>query len=196
MGIAGVEAGARAALPHGDAMIARIAVVLALFATSDAAASITIDVSLGGRTLDVRNSGAIVESYAISPGIEKHPTPKGQFRVRRIVWNPRWVPPKESWAKGKSAKPPGHPKNPMKVVKIFFKEPDYYIHGTAEEHLLGDPASHGCIRMAPADAYALARIIMENAGAKKSQAWYQSVLSGRRSTTVRLPRPVVITIAP
>lgn len=26
-----------------------------------------------------------------------------------------------------------------------------YIHGTADEHLLGQPASHGCIRMANAD---------------------------------------------
>lgn len=30
-----------------------------------------------------------------------------------------------------------------------------YIHGTNEEHLLGQPASHGCIRMANADVIAL-----------------------------------------
>ena len=30
-----------------------------------------------------------------------------------------------------------------------------YIHGTAEEHLLGQPVSHGCIRMANADVIEL-----------------------------------------
>ena len=30
-----------------------------------------------------------------------------------------------------------------------------YIHGTPEEHLLGTPASHGCIRMRNADIAAL-----------------------------------------
>jgi hypothetical protein len=30
-----------------------------------------------------------------------------------------------------------------------------YIHGTNQEHLLGQPASHGCIRMANADVIAL-----------------------------------------
>lgn len=167
-----------------------------LVATSVAAAPITIDVTLGGKTLDVRQDGKIIGSYAISPGVAAHPTPQGKFTIRRIVWNPKWVPPKEKWAKGKSPKGPGDPKNPMKVVKIFFKEPDYYIHGTADEHLLGDPASHGCIRMSAADAYALARLIMDSAGAKKSESWYQSAIGGRRSTTVRLPQGVPITIGP
>ena len=82
----------------------------------------------------------------------------------------------------------------MKVVKIFFKEPDFYIHGTADEHLLGDPASHGCIRMAPADAYALARVVMENGGAPKSDSWYQNVISGKQSVTVPLPQPIPVRI--
>src|SRR5678815_5750008 len=112
---------------------------------------------------------------------------------RRLVWNPTWVPPKEGWAKGKSAKGAGDPKNPMKVVKIFFKEPDYYLHGTADEHLLGDPASHGCIRLSSADAYALARLVMENGGAAKPDSWYQEAMSGKRTVTVKLPQPVGIT---
>lgn len=28
--------------------------------------------------------------------------------------------------------------NPMKLVKIFFKKPDYYIHGTGDVESLGD----------------------------------------------------------
>jgi lipoprotein-anchoring transpeptidase ErfK/SrfK len=159
------------------------------------AAAIHVDITVGGKTLDVRDEkNAAVASYAVSPGLPNHPTPKGNFAIRRIVWNPSWVPPKRGWARGRRATGPADPKNPMKVVKIFFKEPDYYIHGTADEHLLGDPASHGCVRMAPADAYALARLVMENGGAGKPDSWYQSVISGKRSVTVKLPKPIPVRI--
>ena len=36
-----------------------------------------------------------------------------------------------------------------------------YIHGTDEEHLLGHPASHGCIRMATADVIELFDLLQE-----------------------------------
>lgn len=165
-----------------------------LFSAAADAAPIQLAVTLAGKTLDVKNGASTVASYQISPGLPSHPTPTGNFAIRRLVWNPPWVPPKEVKAEGKTAKAPGDPKNPMKVVKIFFKEPDYYIHGTADERLLGDPASRGCIRMSPADAYALARLVMENGGAKKPDSWYQTAISGKRSVTVRLPQPVAITI--
>lgn len=170
------------------------AAALLLLATA-ASAQVHLDVTLAGKTLDVRNpSNQALASYQISPGTSKHPTPTGSFTIRKIVWNPAWVPPKAKWAKGKKATAPTDPKNPMKVVKIFFKEPDLYIHGTADEKLLGDPASHGCIRMAPADAYNLAKALMQNGGAQQSEAWYQSVINGSRSVTVRLPKPVPLTI--
>ena len=31
------------------------------------------------------------------------------FWVRRVIWNPRWVPPNEPWARGKTPKGPGDP---------------------------------------------------------------------------------------
>jgi lipoprotein-anchoring transpeptidase ErfK/SrfK len=168
----------------------------ALLVATAASAQVHLDVTLAGKTLDVRNpQNQAVASYQISPGMAKHPTPSGRFTISKIVWNPAWVPPPAKWAKGKKATAPTDPKNPMKVVKIFFKEPDLYIHGTADEKLLGDPASHGCIRMAPADAYTLARTLMQSGGAQQSEAWYQSVVSGKRSVTVKLPKPVAMTIA-
>jgi hypothetical protein len=36
---------------------------------------------------------------------------------------------------------------------------DIYIHGTAEEHLVGKPASHGCIRMKNKDTIELFNLI-------------------------------------
>jgi lipoprotein-anchoring transpeptidase ErfK/SrfK len=181
-----------------DVLMKRTLMLMAavVLASSASAAPIQLEVTLSGKTLDVKSAGKTVASYQVSPGVAAHPTPKGKFAIKRLVWNPAWVPPKEGWAKGKTAKGPGDPKNPMKVVKIFFKDPDYYLHGTADEHLLGDPASHGCIRLSSADAYALAKLVMENGGAAKPASWYQEAMSGKRTVTVNLPQPVGITIGP
>jgi lipoprotein-anchoring transpeptidase ErfK/SrfK len=51
----------------------------------------------------------------------------------------------------------------MRGVKIFFRAPDYFIHGTNAPGSIGEAASHGCIRMTEADATNLARRI-ERAG--------------------------------
>src|SRR2546430_13620071 len=55
--------------------------------------------------------------------------------------------PNAAWAKKYARQEPGAPANPMKVVKIFFKEPDYYIHGTGDINSLGKAESHGCLRI-------------------------------------------------
>ena len=171
------------------------AFVFAVLLSTAASAQVHLDVTLGGKTLDVRDAqNKVVASFQISPGTAKHPTPQGSFAIRKIVWNPAWVPPKTGWAKGKKATGPKDPKNPMKVVKLFFKEPDLYLHGTADEKLLGDPASHGCIRLAAADAYALAKIVMQNGGAGKTDAWYQSVINGGKTVTVVVPKAVPLRI--
>ena len=171
---------------------------LLLAAPEDSAQSggaITLAASTKKNILVVRVGGRDVKTYDVSVGTKRYPTPSGTFHISHIVWNPAWVPPPDAkWAKGKKASKPGDKKNPMKVVKIFFKEPDYYIHGTADEHLLGDPASHGCIRMSPAEAYALARIVMENGGAKKPDSWYQNAIAGKQSITVKLPQPIPVII--
>jgi L,D-transpeptidase ErfK/SrfK len=51
----------------------------------------------------------------------------------------------------------------MQAVKIYFRAPYYFIHGTNNPESIGEAASHGCIRMVPDDARELARRI-ERAG--------------------------------
>ncbi len=171
------------------------AFAFALLLSATAHAQIHLDVTLGGKTLDVRDaSNKVLATYQISPGMQNHPTPPGNFTIKKIVWNPAWVPPKAGWAKGKKPTAATDPKNPMKVVKIFFKEPDLYIHGTGDEKMLGDPASHGCIRLAPADAYALAKLVQQNGGAPQDDTWYQSVLNGGKSVTIAIPKPIPVRI--
>jgi len=157
---------------------------------------ISLAVSTEKNILEVRVAGKTVQRYDVSVGKKANPTPNGRFKINHIVWNPAWVPPKKGWAKGKKATPPGSPKNPMKVVKIFFREPDYYIHGTGDEDSLGGAASHGCIRMSQADAFALGRYLMDNGGSAKSNEWYASVFERGTTAHIRLPMYVPIAIGP
>ncbi|HYD52903.1 MAG TPA: L,D-transpeptidase, partial [Gemmatimonadaceae bacterium] len=95
-----------------------------------AAGSMLLVADISARKLYLYEGSTIVRSYDVAVGTAKDPTPRGSFRIRKLVWNPGWVPPDEKWARNKTAKGPGEKGNPMKVVKIFFREPDYYIHGT------------------------------------------------------------------
>jgi lipoprotein-anchoring transpeptidase ErfK/SrfK len=164
-------------------------------ATEDAAVAardgFSITVDLSDRTLYVMNGDEVVHEYAVAIGQSRHPTPTGSFNVRRLVWNPRWVPPDAAWAREKRPREPGDPRNPMGRVKIFFQAPDYYIHGTRETDSLGQAESHGCIRMRNDDVIELGRMVMENGGAARSPGWFQRVINRVRSTQeVRLGQPV------
>jgi hypothetical protein len=151
--------------------------------------------SLSARKLTVRRDGELVKEYDIAVGQDRHPTPTGLFNIQKIVWNPGWVPPDTKWARGKSPKGPGHPENPMKLVKIFFQEPDYYIHGTGAIESLGEAASHGCLRMDPDEAAEVALMVMENAGQERSWDWIKGLLHIGEQRTVRLTTatPLLIT---
>ena len=94
-----------------------------------AEAPLVLKANLRARMLVAQRGDSTLKTYAVAVGQDEYPTPIGSFRIRMIVWNPSWRPPPGAdWAKGKTAKDPGDPRNPMKVVKIFFQEPDYYIH--------------------------------------------------------------------
>jgi lipoprotein-anchoring transpeptidase ErfK/SrfK len=165
-------------------------------AASKPSGAVSMACSTQKKILVVRVGGTDVKTYTVAVGTKVKPTPMGRFTVRHIVWNPGWVPPDEKWAKGKKPAKPGDPKNPMKVVKIFFQEPDYYIHGTDKDDSLGGAASHGCLRMSESDVASLARLVMERGGAPKTDAWFRTVMNGDSSADVRLPRAIPLRIAP
>ena len=167
-------------------------VLLAFPVVADA--RLVLEVDREANELRVYNGDELINKYPVSVGESKSPTPSGSFSIRKVVWNPAWVPPPEKWAKGKSPKPPGHPENPMKRVKMFFKEPDYYIHGTGDTEKLGEPASHGCVRMSPGDVTELARLVMEHGGKPQPAPWYRRIFRSRSSKTVMLTNPIPVRI--
>jgi len=147
---------------------------------------------LSERILVIRDSGKVVRQYQIAVGQSKYPTPRGEFFVRRIVWNPSWTPPPDAkWAEHETPKEPGHPANPMKLVKIFFKEPDYYIHGTDQYESLGTAASHGCLRMDPYDAADVAKYLMDHGGQPRGESWFWRIIHmGREEKEIYLKRQI------
>lgn len=154
-----------------------------------------IRVDLSERKLYVMDGDRVMREFPVSVGTSDYPTPAGSFTIRKMIWNPSWHPPASAWARDDRPQPPGAPGNPMGRVKIFFQEPDYYIHGTGLTGSLGNARSHGCIRMRNIDAVELARMVMVNAGVERDGDWYQKTIAEKtQSREVTLPRPVSIRV--
>ena len=152
-------------------------------------------VDLSDRRLHVIENGQEVQSFPVAVGRPSYPTPRGRFAIRHITWNPSWVPPDSKWARHKSAKAPGQKGNPMGNVKMFFSDGGFYIHGTREYDSLGEPESHGCVRMANGAAVQLAQEVMAHGGKPKPESWFQSVLDHfRTERQVYLSHPVPVII--
>jgi L,D-transpeptidase ErfK/SrfK len=152
--------------------------------------------SLTLKRLVVEDGGQVVREFGIAIGKPSFPTPKGHFTIRKMVWNPGWVPPKNrAWARGKHARKPGDPGNPMQTVKIFFREPYYYIHGTNDPKSIGTAASHGCLRMDPIDAAELGEYLMEHGGQPREESWFRRIFRFGQSTVITLGNPIPLTIA-
>jgi L,D-transpeptidase ErfK/SrfK len=130
----------------------------------DLVAQTSIRVDLSERQMSLIEDGDVVETYGVAVGRPSNPTPQGSFRTGRIVWNPGWIPPNSEWAKDEIPRAPGDPKNPMRGVKIYFRAPAYFIHGTNDPDSIGAAASRGCIRMREGDAKAVANWIEEQGG--------------------------------
>ena len=160
-------------------------------------APLELRADLRARILTASQGGSTLGTYSIAIGQPKYPTPPGIYMIRKIVWNPSWKPPPGSdWAKGKTEKGPGDPGNPMKVVKIFFKEPDYYIHGTDDVESLGGAESHGCLRMDPGEVADLAKMVMEHGGQPRGENWFWRVIHFRRQEqVVYIDEPVSLVIS-
>jgi len=130
------------------------------------AGALRIEVNLPAYTLRLLDGDRVVMERPVTIGEAKHPTPAGSWRIERLVWNPRWVPPPS--ADSKRPRPPG-PDNPMGRVKLPITGP-YYLHGTHRTGELGQPVSLGCIRLANDDARELARFLQQRLVSEQRRA--------------------------
>jgi lipoprotein-anchoring transpeptidase ErfK/SrfK len=164
--------------------------------TTVVASNVRLEADLSSRRLRLYQDDTLVVQYPVSVGQPRYPTPPGHYTIRQLTWNPSWTPPPDAqWAKKYSPQPPGAPANPMKVAKIFFKVPDYYIHGTGDINSLGGAESHGCLRMDPEHVAEVARFVMEHGGQPREENWFWRILHFRNEEkTIYLSQPIPLTV--
>ncbi len=115
----------------------------------------------------VTENGKPKHTWAVSSGAYGYPTPTGTFK-------PSWMS-KMWYSKQYDNAPMPH--------SIFFKG-GAAIHATSSIHLLGTPASHGCVRLAPSNAARLYAMVSRH-GKDRTQI---SVHGRPKYTAPRLAR--------
>ncbi|MBW3608155.1 MAG: L,D-transpeptidase/peptidoglycan binding protein [Actinobacteria bacterium] len=113
---------------------------------------IAVTVSRDGKQARVFRRGNLVKTYTVAVGTAEYPTPTGRYVVQTMQKNPAWNVPQSEWAGALAGQtiPSGDPRNPL-VARWIGINGSVGFHGTASSGSLGTAASHGCIRMAPAD---------------------------------------------
>ena len=149
-------------------------------------------VNIPAGRLEVLRDGAVGETYPVSVGGPKHPTPMGRYEISKAVWNPRWHPPESFWARNEKPAAPG-PNNPMGRVKLYY-EPLFFIHGTPETEKLGRPASHGCIRMANLDVVPLALLLHQHATPGLGREEIERISAAGKTREIPFEEPVPLSI--
>jgi lipoprotein-anchoring transpeptidase ErfK/SrfK len=154
-----------------------------------------LEVNVAAREVHVFRNDQRIASHPVAVGTSKWPTRTGEWTIGQVIWNPRWVPPKEEgWAEDEEEKEPGAADNPLGHAQLVYDAPRS-IHGTNEPESLGKAASHGSIRVSNEVAKELARLVMEAGGAGKDEAWYQRVQANRKERVeVPIPNPVPIRV--
>ena len=114
----------------------------AAFAPARAGIVVTVDKS--AQRLSVTVDGAPRYQWPVSTARIGYRTPNGSYKPQWLAR--KWFSRKYDWS-------------PM-PYSIFFNE-GYAIHGSYEISHLGRPASHGCIRLHPANAAILFALVKE-----------------------------------
>jgi L,D-transpeptidase catalytic domain len=136
-----------------------LAVVFLIAAPTYACAHVEINVDLASQTMTVHSGSGETYVWPISSGKAGHATPDGVFRPRAM------------YAMVHSAK---YNNAPMPHSIFFYGQ--YAIHGTNAVGSLGRPASHGCVRISPANAAALFAMV-QSRGRKSALSDRPSAIS-------------------
>lgn len=128
----------------GKTLVAAL-VALALMVGIDmgeAFAGVRVSTNLSTQTMTVKVNGRVQHRWRISSGRKGYRTPTGTYRPGRMY--------REYYSRKYDNSPMPH--------SIFFRG-GYAIHGTGYTKRLGRPASHGCIRLHPANARRLYNLV-------------------------------------
>jgi lipoprotein-anchoring transpeptidase ErfK/SrfK len=114
----------------------------AFIGAGSALANVSVSISISSQTMRVSVDGSHYATWKVSTGRPGYRTPRGNFRpyvLRRMHYSSKY-------------------ENSPMPHSVFFRG-GYAIHGTNYVKRLGRPASHGCVRLAPANAATLYQLI-------------------------------------
>jgi lipoprotein-anchoring transpeptidase ErfK/SrfK len=135
--------------PFARAVLTAVAVSLApLVPATPGLAEVVVTIDKSSQRMSVAVNGVTRHSWAVSTGAAGGP-PSGVFRPQRF---------ERSWYSRKFGRAP-------MPHSIFFHK-GYAIHGTTHVSRLGRRASHGCVRLHPANAAALYSIVRSEGGGR------------------------------
>ncbi len=145
-------------------VVALAVLVLTMFgAVGHAAANVVINIDKSSQRMSVSVDGVPRYDFVVSTGRAGYGTPNGVFHPVRLAV--KW------FSKKYYDSPMPH--------SIFFRG-GYAIHGSYEISRLGGPASHGCVRLHPADAAKLFALVRDE-GMRRTTI----VVTGRNPRTTR-----------
>lgn len=101
-------------------------------------------------------NGVLLDTYPIAIGKTSWKTPSGRFFIDNKALDPTWRVPPQMQKKYKNKYkrkivPPG-PNNPLGKYWIGLSIPHIGIHSTNKPYSIGQPRSHGCMRLNSKDA--------------------------------------------
>ncbi|MEN3792742.1 L,D-transpeptidase [Fulvimarina sp. MAC3] len=116
--------------------------ILTFGLTNGAEARLIAKIDLSSQRMTVINNGKVLYNWPVSTARKGYRTPTGTWRPKRIhrMWHSR-----------------KYDMSPM-PYSVFYNG-GYAIHGTGAISRLGRPASHGCVRLHPANAKAFYNLV-------------------------------------
>lgn len=136
-------------------LVALVAFLFGLAGLSAAAeARMQVNIDLAAQRMQVTTSDGESYNWVISSGREGYRTIRGNFRPYRIEKN--WYSRKYGGAMPNA---------------VFFRG-GFAVHGTGEVRKLGRTASHGCVRLAPANAAKFYQLVQKHGKSSTSIAIY------------------------
>ena len=146
-------------------VLAAAAAICAIHADT-ATAGVLVDVDLSHQQMTVDVDGKRTYAWSVSSARSGYATPTGVYSPQRL---------EKMWYSRKYDDAP--------MPNAIFYSGGYAIHGTGSIGMLGRPASHGCVRLAPGNAAQLYALVQQ-----KGMAATRIVIHG---TPPRSPDPAV-----
>ena len=123
-------------------LVMRAALVACALSALPAHAAVLVTVDKSSQQMTVAVDGRPLYQWPVSTGLAAYDTPGGKFRAFRME--------RDHFSKEFDDAP--------MPFSIFFTEKGHAIHGSYDKRI-GQPASHGCVRLSPANAETLFKLV-------------------------------------